>query len=391
MAVRFDRAELRPLTRDPITGFLRGDAYIGRTGVFPYFRDGKIVRELRHPDDVFAPASLLASESAPVTLGHPTTPNQLITSPEQAREFIVGNVASPRVDDGKIRAPILLTHADAIDAVEEQKIREISPGYTCDFDPTPGVYEGQKYDGRQKNIRPNHFALLKAGRQGPEVGVRLDAADAYAIDEPAPQESPMAEIPMTKVRIDSTDFEVPSLVAPHLSAAVDRLTARVDALQAELTKAKATATALPEATAAHLERVVQAHGLFGDVPEASIEKLVRADRKDLERLMLKHLSPDLKLEGRSDEYIAARLDAALELRAGEQRDEQKGNDSLAALAAAITPRTTTTAAQGGAQGAPRVDAKDPHGLIKAKAEADKAWSDVLENRRKLKPIPGASV
>ncbi|KKL41024.1 hypothetical protein LCGC14_2367830, partial [marine sediment metagenome] len=41
--------------------------------------------------------------------------------------------------------------ADAIRNIEAGKV-QLSCGYSCDFDPTPGEIDGEKYDGIQRNI-----------------------------------------------------------------------------------------------------------------------------------------------------------------------------------------------------------------------------------------------
>ena len=52
---------------------------------------------------------------------------------------------------------------DAIRQVEDGSLQELSCGYSVDIDPTPGVWEGQKYDTRQLNHEYNHVALLPKG------------------------------------------------------------------------------------------------------------------------------------------------------------------------------------------------------------------------------------
>ncbi|NTJ46902.1 DUF2213 domain-containing protein [Agrobacterium rhizogenes] len=61
------------------------------------------------------------------------------------------------------------------DLIEAGK-RELSCGYRCTYDWTPGVWNGQPYDAVQRNIRGNHIALVKNGRMGPDVAV-LDHSD----------------------------------------------------------------------------------------------------------------------------------------------------------------------------------------------------------------------
>lgn len=56
--------------------------------------------------------------------------------------------------------------------------KELSCGYRCRYDWTPGTFEGQAYDVVQRDIRGNHLALVDQGRMGPEVAV-LDARDQF--------------------------------------------------------------------------------------------------------------------------------------------------------------------------------------------------------------------
>lgn len=174
MARRFDRGEFRtPEQTD--AGFLRADAYVTRAGVFEYRgADGALRRELRHPDDVFAPESLATLGMAPITLGHPAG---LVTA-QNARGLSVGHVGdTPAREDAFVRTPVLVTDADAVKAVLDGTHRETSCGYECDVEDGAGAWEGQPYDSRQKNIRYNHVALVPKGRAGPEVRVRLDSGD----------------------------------------------------------------------------------------------------------------------------------------------------------------------------------------------------------------------
>ena len=53
MAKRFDVMRMDKMSVTP-QGYIRADAYATRAGVFSYqYADGTVIRELRHPDDVF--------------------------------------------------------------------------------------------------------------------------------------------------------------------------------------------------------------------------------------------------------------------------------------------------------------------------------------------------
>jgi hypothetical protein len=71
----------------------------------------------------------------------------------------------------------LKVFSNALSGLIDAGKRELSCGYRCTYDWTPGVWNGEAYDCVQRNIRGNHLALVKNGRMGPEVAV-LDHSDA---------------------------------------------------------------------------------------------------------------------------------------------------------------------------------------------------------------------
>jgi hypothetical protein len=147
-----------------------------RTGVFKYqMADGSFRRELRHPQDVFDPASVATLKTATLTDDHPE-----LVHPGNYKAVNIGHAADPEPNGKFLSGDAVIQHDGAIAKAESGKLVEASCGYTCSLDPTPGVYEGEPYDARQRNIRYNHVALGPAGwgRAGPEVRMHLDSASA---------------------------------------------------------------------------------------------------------------------------------------------------------------------------------------------------------------------
>lgn len=68
---------------------------------------------------------------------------------------------------------------------------ELSPGYRCVYEMTPGVFNGERYDAIQRKIRGNHLALVDEGRTGPDVAV-LDKM-TFTVDSATLKEAVMAE------------------------------------------------------------------------------------------------------------------------------------------------------------------------------------------------------
>lgn len=230
-ARRFDFGELRAATRTP-QGFLMCPGFATRCGVFPY-KDAKgaIRRELRHPDDVLDPESLKTLKFAPVTIDHPP----VMITPENVEEYSKGHTGDRvEVNRDLVDVDLIVQSQDAIDAVEKNGMRELSSGYDADIVEESGVYNGTPYDYRQKNIRYNHVAIVKRGRAGPEVRLRLDSADAVQQGEDMTpseaifsQESGVTdaeegEASTKKVVILGREVDLPSDVADTIQDLLDR-------------------------------------------------------------------------------------------------------------------------------------------------------------------------
>jgi hypothetical protein len=72
--------------------------------------------------------------------------------------------------DGYLKANIKIFSEKLASLIEQGK-KELSIGYRCLYDLTPGVYNGQNYDAIQRSIRGNHLALVDEGRSGSDVAV----------------------------------------------------------------------------------------------------------------------------------------------------------------------------------------------------------------------------
>lgn len=358
---RYDRSELsRPVKTD--AGFLRAEAYLTRVGVFEYVQpDGSVRRELRPPEEVFREDSLDTLKAVPLTLDHPDEP---VTS-KNVRDLAVGTIGTDIWPDRSyVRGTVVVMDEAAIKAVESGQKRELSCGYNCELEMTAGEWEGQRFDAIQRNIRYNHVALVEAGRAGPEVGLRLDSKDAvakhpYRTDsKPASgRNSGRKEKPMAVIRIDSVDYEAPDQTAQAVRAKLDALQRRLDEaeqekkkldeemeklkaerdqLKEELEKKKAEdeeeekkrADSIRQAVRARIALENQARPILGDD-----FKFDDASDLEIKKAVIQKLSPEAKLDGKSEVYIEARYDAAIELA------KNAPNESLAKLRARLDSAT----------------------------------------------------
>lgn len=126
----------------------------------------KEYRLYRDPEELRKAAHTFAGK--PLLIHHKPT-----TATDHAEELVCGAVGTNVVFDGVyLRAPLSIWTQDAIDAVESERQRELSPGYRYAVDMTPGhTPDGVAFDGRMTQIMGNHVALVFEGRTGPDVMV----------------------------------------------------------------------------------------------------------------------------------------------------------------------------------------------------------------------------
>jgi hypothetical protein len=292
-------------TRRRDDGYLVADARIARTGIQTYLGsevgmpDKATVRVYRPGSEVFHADTLKSAAHRPVTNDHPP---ELVNS-SNWKDYAVGQTGDEVQGESIfIRVPLMVSDEAAIKDIENGK-RELSAGYTCDLDFTPGqTPSGEAYDAIQKNIRLNHVAIVQAGRAGSQVRIGDGAVQWGASPVITPtadtKGSPMADN-LRKVLVDGLQVETTDAGA----AAIDKLTADKAAVQKKLDDATADhAKAIAAKDAEIAKKDAEIDGLKGKVLDAAaIDKLVAA-RADLIG-KAKVLAKDVKTDGLSDAEI----------------------------------------------------------------------------------------
>lgn len=220
---RYDSLQLVAGAVIDTDGFMRDSPIVARTGVYEYRNpDGTIRREYRPADEVFASDALNSFRGKPITVLHPKKGK--ITA-ANAFGTAIGSILSdgyPK-DEKYVACDIVIFAPDKIG-----KHRELSLGYRCDCEETPGVSpDGQAYDAIQRNIRINHLAVVPLARAG--MKARLNCDGDEIIESEGTQN-------MSKFKIDGVENEVPEAVANYITA----LQSRADAAEAGLTATKET-------------------------------------------------------------------------------------------------------------------------------------------------------
>lgn len=313
-------------------GFLRVPAFATRTGVFKYRKaDGSMLRELRLPDEVFSEESMASLAGLPVTNDHPKG----TVDSTNAKALMVG-FTGDTVDrvDNMIQVPVTITDEETIQAIESGK-QEVSCGYLCDHEDTPGEWEGEPYDLIQRNIRYNHLAVVDRGRAGAAIRLRFDSDAAMVAEEQDKEKK------MKKISIDGVEFEVSPELAAAYEAHMAKMQGEMDGMKKESTDSKAAvvesgkAAEVATAKADALQKDLEAAKLKADskVDDKIINERVEARMKvmevatakltdtsklkemsdlEIKKAVIKADSPDVDLDKKGEAYIDARFDHIVE-------------------------------------------------------------------------------
>lgn len=174
-ALAFDRATVRSFDKD---GRLHIEVTpISKANICPYYgreipnskalglQPDKVYYLLRDPKELAKAANTfnnipLLNEHIPVTAADPQ------------KMAVVGSTGTDAEFDGTyLKNSLVVWDADSIAGIETDEKKELSSAYRYVADMTPGVHEGQSYDGVMRDIVGNHVALVIEGRAGSDVVV----------------------------------------------------------------------------------------------------------------------------------------------------------------------------------------------------------------------------
>lgn len=388
--LRTDQGNIRSseMTKE---GFLKFFATVTRTGVFTYQNpDGSLRRELRHPDEVFSRHSLDSMRMIPITNNHP--PERLVSS-ENSKRLSVGNVGEAIEPDGKnVDASGVIQDKDALEAVRAGR-NQLSLGYELELVEDPGEYDGERYDFRQTNIRYNHLALVDQARAGKEAQIVLDSADAVQVHKDTKNPSKETKMKGVKVRLDNgCEYEdVPQEVAAALTASqaqvktlssdltaansrADKAEAERDTTKAELKKAQEANNdeAIREAVKARTDLVALAQP---HLDEDTVKKLPNMSAAEIKTAIVVKTDKDFNADGKSDEYVQARFDAAIGI-LGKPANKSNGISSQRQQ----VHGDMNDGGNNGNRGTSREDGKEPDASASRKAYEERLRNDWQDNK-----------
>lgn len=329
-------------------GYLKSEAFATRSGIFTYMlMDGSFRREFRPPEEVFSKESMDSLAEVVITNDHPPVPLDSRNTKQYAAGWTGKNV---RKKDKFIQVDATITEYTTIYDVLERGKQELSCGYSCTIEHVSGEFEGERYDAIQRNIRYNHLSVVDRGRAGPDVKIKTDSA-GNALDigvmksdsedrnekkgsaenkntvssDPTKKDSQAKEQKMTKINIDGVDYEISETLAPivvskikeitslkadmaTMKSAQENLQGKFDGLQSDL-KAKADKIAELESKTVSDEEIMKRADAMNKVHTFAKKILgaeFKADGKSLlevKKEVVAKAKPDLKLDGKSEDYV----------------------------------------------------------------------------------------
>lgn len=222
-------------------GFLAVRAKAARTGVYDYlasevgapdrFKPTDVVKIYRDAAEVFAADAVRSFIGRPITNDHP---REAVTAANW-RDHARGTVMGAMRDGEYLAFDLVLMDAGTIAAVEDGK-RELSNGYQCQIDWTPGTApDGTQYDARQIGIRGNHVAVVDQGRAGSQCAIKDGEKFALCDANPAalaafPQEKRVKTITLDGLPVNLGDeAAVEAAIAKLQDNAKQATTALADA------------------------------------------------------------------------------------------------------------------------------------------------------------------
>ncbi len=320
------------------------DCKIAKAGVFTYLASNFQPHAFtdRQPTDpirVFRSKETIEKAAAgfsgaPVTDDHPAE----MLNVNNTRKFQKGHInGEVRVENGVMFADLMITDKTAISNIEKGK-DQLSNGYFSQYIFNSGLTpEGEAFDCEQIEIRPNHVAIVIAGRNGPECRVS-DSIDphkeekrmaivtingvSYEASEQVAQAVGILQVDLdAKAKVITNAGNVDERIQTAVEAKVKEMQTTIDTKDAEIDKLKTeipSSDKLEELAAQRAELVTKAKTLSPKL-DCKGKSLV-----EIKSAVVLDKCDDLKtLDGKSEDYIEARFDG-LKV----DKKPSKGNQAL---------------------------------------------------------------
>lgn len=268
--------------------------YAGEIGIADGFEATDVIGIYTSPDVLFSQAVIDGYNGSDAVMMHPKG-NQL--NSENYKDHVIGAAKNVRAENGYLVADLTIKDKWAIEAIEQDNIKQISLGYAAELDMTAGTTEtGQAYHGQWVSMVADHVAVVREGRCGDDCKI-------------GDKQSVKTEQGM-KVKIGNLEFDVGD--NSTLAQAITAQSAEFEALKGSELKVGDQAFGLSElaATQATIDKLVGDNKALADanveltakqVTPEQIEQLVADRVATIDNA--KKLNDQIVTDGKSSEQI----------------------------------------------------------------------------------------
>lgn len=148
---------------------------IAKAGVFDYLlsevaenisdNDDKIVKVYRSFEDLVKIKDSFANK--PIKFNH-----VWVGEDDNKADGAIGSIVTIDKENLMLRADLIIYNPELINAIENQNLVELSPGYTGEVYEQNGRFEGENFDYIQTIKCVNHLAVVDKGRSGPDLKIQ---------------------------------------------------------------------------------------------------------------------------------------------------------------------------------------------------------------------------
>ena len=167
--------DLSKRTKDDNGYLIIKDNPIAKAGVFEYLlselkegvseNDDRVVKVYRPFDELVKIKDTFANK--PIKFNH-----VWVGEEDNKADGAIGSIISVDKDNLMLKADLIIYNPDLINAIENDNIEELSPGYTGEEEEQTGRFNGEDYEFIQKVICVNHLAVVGRGRSGRDLKIQ---------------------------------------------------------------------------------------------------------------------------------------------------------------------------------------------------------------------------
>ncbi|EEA8775457.1 DUF2213 domain-containing protein [Campylobacter jejuni] len=167
--------DLSKRTKDDNGYLIIKDNPIAKAGVFEYLlselkegiseNDDRVVKVYRPFNELVKIKETFANK--PIKFNH-----VWVGEEDNKADGAIGSIISVDKDNLMLKADLIIYNPDLINAIENDNLVELSPGYTGEEEEQAGRFNGEDYEFIQKVVCVNHLAVVDRGRSGRDLKIQ---------------------------------------------------------------------------------------------------------------------------------------------------------------------------------------------------------------------------